>query len=85
VKNKPPAIAELRRQWLRDNARQPNPLPVCPGCMTPFESADADWLDGRLCSTCGANRVEMLIRDLVNATSRPETLRALEAIVSLAM
>jgi hypothetical protein len=80
-----PSRDELHAAWLADNARQPIPLPVCPGCNTPFMAGDADWLDARLCNSCGTGRIESLIRDLVNAADRPSTLRALEAITRLAM
>ncbi len=80
-----PARDEMCRLFVEYNARQPNPLPVCPGCGMPFQAGDAFELDGRLCASCGVDRIETLMRDLVRAADRPATLRALEAITRFAM
>jgi hypothetical protein len=78
-------MSELHAAWLADNARRPDPLPVCVRCGFPFASGDGGFISADQCGSCEMGQIEALVRALVNAVDRPSTLRALEAITRLAM
>jgi hypothetical protein len=79
-----PSRDELHRLWLDDNARLPNPLPVCPDCNVPFMAGDADDYDPRLCSGCGTKRVLDLVRELATGCTEYARRKALKGLRSLA-
>jgi hypothetical protein len=80
-----PSRDELLADWLAENARQANPLPVCVRCGFPFQRADGGFLSAEQCGSCETGQIEALVRDLVDAVDRPSTLRALHAIARLAI
>ena len=59
-------LAREKAMFLRWNARQPNPMPVCPRCLMPFQSRDRGDLFPRFCSSCEARLtfryVQIMIR-----------------------
>jgi predicted amidophosphoribosyltransferase len=73
-------MSQARRMLLAENARQENPLPVCPGCQMPFQEADAGELRLDLCFSCEARYVYAILWRAVRAYGRPAALRRLRAV-----
>jgi hypothetical protein len=83
-KRKDAAVPSPIELWVARNASLDHPLPICPTCGMPFDVREAGFIDPAQCSFCESHQIETLIRALVNASSRAETVRALEAILALA-
>jgi hypothetical protein len=73
-----------RRAWLKWNAAQPDPMPICRGCGLPFDRRDADPIDRRYCTSCGVGRMEKAVRRLFKAKGRKARKRALRRLMSIA-
>lgn len=65
----------LKAEYLAWNARQPNPLPICPGCKDPSDMRDSEPLYPHLCSICGTTRLYRTIQAITEAWG-PEAARA---------
>jgi hypothetical protein len=76
-----PDVDEFWARLRRENELRRKPLPECRDCGAPFMKGDRDWLfRGPLCCSCGAARLEAIIRRLVKRRGRRKTIKVLRAL-----
>lgn len=75
--------AALHAGFLRWNSKQPNPMPLCVRCQTPYDESDAGELWTRLCFSCEANRLYAVVRRLMRQHGRPAARRKLVALARI--
>ena len=74
------ACKATRRRLLAANRVSESPLPVCKKCRHPIVAEEVHWLFGALCDNHGINRLEDLVRRIVDVRGRRRALRALKRL-----
>jgi hypothetical protein len=71
----------IRRRARHRNAARRAPLPTCKTCRFPIAPEESEkYLYGRRCNTCGLNRLEDLLRRIVDRRGRRRTWQALRQL-----
>jgi hypothetical protein len=75
---------ELHADFLRWNAAQPNPLPICPACDVPCDLAESHPLLPTICGLCGTQRIDDLVMNLACARGKKARKKAAKRLRKLA-
>ena len=71
---------DMQAYLLKQNAARKRPRPLCDKCGAICGESDVDWLFAHLCSTCGARRLERLIRRIIRRRGRQWIIKKLRRL-----
>lgn len=74
---RPVSRKRIHRDFLRWNAAQPHPMPICCACDMAYRADEGDWLFKGRCTSCGIAQREAIILRIVKRKGHRKAIRAL--------